>query len=152
MSDNDHEASYEYLCRTCGHHERKHAGYPLACVVCDSHNLLRTPLFREPKPGEYDIWARDQHIEVLKAEIDALRAENAALTAEREAVEKLLLDNGYGGAGFASLADAIDATLGELRRLERIVGVPQPERVTWERRVEEVLTQAEAAEAEREAT
>jgi len=65
---------YEYLCRTCGHHERKHAGYPLACVACDSHNLLRTPLFREPKPGEYDIWARDQHIEVLKAEVERLRA------------------------------------------------------------------------------
>lgn len=86
----------------------------------------------------------------LLTEVERLRAENAALTAEREAVEKLLLDNGYGGAGFASLADAIDATLGELRRLERIVGVPQPERVTWERRVEEVLTRAEAAEAERD--
>ena len=86
MSNNDHEASYEYLCRTCGHHERKHAGYPLACVVCDSHNLLRTPLFREPKPGEYDIWARDQHIEVLKAEVERLRAEVARLEAKSKAL------------------------------------------------------------------
>ena len=83
---------YEYLCRTCGHHERKHAGYPLACVACDSHNLLRTPLFREPKPGEYDIWARDQHIEVLKAEIDALRAENVALAGERDRLREALED------------------------------------------------------------
>lgn len=88
MSNNDHEASYEYLCRTCGHHERKHAGYPLACVVCDSHNLLRTPLFREPKPGEYDIWARDQHIEVLKAEVERLRADVARLEGERDRLAK----------------------------------------------------------------
>lgn len=77
---------YEYLCRTCGHHERKHAGYPLACVVCDSHNLLRTPLFREPKPGEYDIWARDQHIEVLKAEVERLRADVARLETKSKAL------------------------------------------------------------------
>lgn len=87
---------------------------------------------------------------LLEVDRDKARAENAALAGERRAVEKLLLDNGYGGAGFASLADAIDATLGELRRLERIVGVPQPECVPWERRVEEVLTRAEAAEAERD--